>query len=121
MSEFPLQNKYVLAARSLKVRDLDALMVQMQLELRGLSERWTDEFLSGLETGSPEIQMRDSGEEPRIVVDIDDSGKLFSSVECFICKKDIRVGFKKNRTHHGLKCNFVRGNFDRHFNVHHKD
>lgn len=113
------QNKYALAAHSLKVRNIEALMLQMQLELRGLSEKWIDEFLSGLDTESPESQMRENG-EARIVVDVDDCGKLFASVECFICRKDIRVGYKKCRGHLGLRCNFIRGNFDRHFNVHHK-
>lgn len=118
MSQFPPQNKYSLAASTLQVRDLDALMLQMQLDLRSLSEKWIDEFLAGLDANAPENRMR---EEPRIVVDVDDCGKLFASVECFICKKDIRVGFKKCTGRQGLKCNFVRGNFDRHFNVHHKD
>lgn len=117
---FPIQDKYNLVANSLKIRDLNALMLQMQLELRGLSEKWIDEFLSGFDSDAPQVQMRDNTDS-RIVVDVDDSGKLFSSVECFICRKNIRVGFKKNRTQHGVKCNFIRGNFDRHYNVHHKD
>ncbi|XP_063707492.1 uncharacterized protein LOC134836170 isoform X5 [Culicoides brevitarsis] len=115
-SDFPIQNKYLLAASALQVRDLDALMTRMQLELRGLCEKWIDDVIEGL--GSDALS-KVTDFQPRIVVDVDDAGKLYSSVECFLCRKDIRVGFKKCRSALGLKCNFIRGNFDRHFNVHH--
>lgn len=61
---------------------------------------------------------------PNVQVDAEDSGKLFATVKCVLCQKDLRIGFKKGwrqmSTKDGVKCIFSKTNFDKHMNKHHK-
>lgn len=116
----PSQDKYLLAATLLEIPDVDAYLKQMRFELRFLAEKWKNDYLIGRESNSLASELRESI-EPRIEVDVDDLGKLFATIECVLCNRNIRIGFNKYKTLEGLKHRLNSGNFNAHLRNHFRE
>lgn len=114
------QDKYLLAATLLEIPDVDAYLKQMRFELRFLAEKWKNDYLNGREMNPLAIEIRESA-EPRVEVDVDDTGKLFATIECVLCNRNIRIGFNKYKTLEGLKHRLNSGNFNAHLRNHFRE
>lgn len=114
------QEKYRLAAKTLEISDVEAYLKKMRLELKYLSEKWKNDFLNGKEINSLGDEIRDF-EEPVVEVDVDDGGKIFATVECVLCNRNIRIGFSKYKTSEGMQHRFNKSNFNIHFRNHFRE
>lgn len=107
----PSIDKYIYAGKAMKVRDMHAFMRIQKIELQTRSKLWVDDYLKEVKNEEALARLKKQG-EPKIIVDVDDCGKCYASVECIECHRDIRVGMKKNKIN--AKCFFNRQNYDKH-------
>lgn len=113
-------NKYEFAAKELQLPAIETFLEETKVELEVRAKKWTESFVSI--KGKKRLgDLIGEGEAPKVVFDVSRSGMLFSSVQCVLCKKDIRIGVTKCKTRSGLTCVFHRGNFNKHVQLHHKD
>lgn len=117
-SENSLMDKYAFAAKELRIPAIETFLEETKVELEVRAKKWMECYKSPNEiiTGQPRERKM-----PKVVFDVDRSGILFSSVQCFLCNKTVRTGVTKCRTRSGLRCVFHRGNFNKHMSTHHKE
>lgn len=78
-------------------------------------QKWKVDFLNGKELNSLTIKMKDK--DPKIEVGVENSGKLFASVECFLCNRFIKLYLCNSDTVEGT-IHFKNGNLVRHLKTH---
>lgn len=113
----PSIDKYVYAADKMKVRDMQAFLKQARSELQSRSKMWVEEFYKGIQEAeglSPQDKKLKFEGDTKIVIDVNDCGNVFASVECPECHKEVRIGLKKMKRQSSTLCTYKRQNFDRH-------
>lgn len=96
------------------LKDIETSMEQMRSELQTRANWWIADVFKELP------QVINQG-PPRVTVGVGKAGKLFSAVECIICKKTVRLCFMRSTSGGPVHWVFKRGNFTKHLQRNHKE
>lgn len=113
----PSIDKYEFAAKKMKIKNMHAFLKKTRLELKDRANIWINDYVKQItdkkKLSKVLLKIR-TGDNPKVDIDVDDSGKLYTCVRCIECQKDIRVSMQRMKTPGNSLCKFNRQNFDRH-------